>query len=219
MVAENVHSNEGVTLVGAGNPGGEEIVKAVAIAPFVVAADGGANFCLAAGVRPAVVIGDFDSVTEDTRTALPEARFVEVTEQDSTDFEKCLNLIDAPFVLATGFTDGRVDHSLAALSALVQGLGPPTIIVGKDDLMFAAPAKLSLDLPAGTRVSLFPMQPLAGRSKGLRWTIDGLALDPMGRIGTSNEATGPVDLAFDGPGCIVLIPPAFLAEALTALTG
>ncbi len=219
MIAGNVQSNEGVTLVGAGNPGGEEIVKAMAFAPFVVAADGGANFCLAAGISPSAVIGDLDSIHDATRTALPEARFLQVAEQDSTDFEKCLTRIDAPFVLATGFADGRSDHSLAALSALARGLGPPTILLAKEDLIFAAPAQLKLNLPAGTRVSLFPLAKVRGRSAGLRWPIDGLTLDPMGRIGTSNEATGPVELTFESAGCLVLIPPEFLAEALTALTG
>jgi thiamine pyrophosphokinase len=75
------------------------------------------------------------------------------------------------------------------------------------------PPRLAIDLPPGTRVSLFPMAPVTGRSEGLRWPIAGIPFAPAGRIGTSNEATGPVRLAMDGPGMIAVLP----ARALDAL--
>ena len=76
-----------------------------------------------------------------------------------------------------------------------------------------------VDLPPGQRLSLFPMAPMRGRSKGLRWPIDGLTLDPMGRLGTSNEVIGPVELEFEAPGTIVLIPREHLDRSLAAITG
>ena len=188
-------------------------------APVLVAADGGANFCLDEGLEPVAVVGDFDSLRPDVREAMPETRFLSVEEQESTDFEKCLTAIRAPFVLAAGFTDGRLDHTLAAFSVLVRAVGAPTILVGRHDIAFAAPQALDLDVPAGLRLSLFPMVRVTGRSDGLRWPIEGLRLDPLGRIGTSNETTGPVRLAFDGPGCVVLMPPEALPAALSALIG
>ncbi|NNE81790.1 MAG: thiamine diphosphokinase [Silicimonas sp.] len=219
MNQSNVHSKSGITLVGGGDPDPSDIVEAVSFAPFVVAADGGADFCREADIDPAVVIGDLDSVSDTARAALPSVRFLQIPEQDTTDFEKCLSAIEAPFVLATGFTDGRLDHTLAALSVLARRIGPPTIVIGKEEVIFAAPASLSLKLPEGTRVSVFPMASVTGRSSGLRWPIDGLTLDPMGRVGTSNIATGPVAFDFKTPGALVLIPKAFLAEAISALTG
>ncbi|PWK54065.1 thiamine diphosphokinase [Silicimonas algicola] len=215
---ETVQSDQGVTLVGGGRPSRPEIDRALALAPVLIAADGGANFCLDEGLEPVAVIGDFDSVRPGARTALSGARFLWVEEQESTDFEKCLTAIRAPFVLAAGFTDGRLDHTLAAFSVLVRTPGAPTILVGRHDIAFAAPARLTLDVPPGLRLSLFPMAPVTGRSAGLRWPIEGLSLDPMGRIGTSNETTGPVRLSFDGPGCVVLMPPEALPSALSALT-
>lgn len=219
MDRRNVQSQEGVTLVGAGLPRGQDVADAMIHAPFLVAADGGAAFCMSEQLTPRAVIGDFDSLDPALRDAMDGTRMIRVDEQISTDFEKCLTLIDAPFVIATGFTDGRLDHTMAALSVLARGLGPPTLMIGPEDVIFSAPARLALDLPPGTRLSLFPMAPVTGRSAGLEWPIDGLTLDPMGRIGTSNRVTGPVELAFDTPGCLVIIPRPGLAAALRALTG
>ena len=218
MTLGKVKSDTGVTLVGAGHPNAPDIAASMALAPHLVAADGGANSCIAADAEPCAVIGDLDSITNETRAALPKARILEYADQDITDFEKCLRLIDAPFVIATGFTDGRLDHTLAVLSVLARCIGPPTLVLGNEDVAFAAPRQLVLDLPVGTRFSLFPMTPVEGSSTGLRWPIDGLTLDPLGRLGTSNQASGRVELDFDSPGCITLIPKAHLSLAIAALT-
>lgn len=218
-INQTVQSETGVLLVGAGNPLPEDIVETKALAPTVVAADGGADFCLSAGIEPAFVIGDLDSISPGSRAALPRARLIEYTDQDLTDFEKSLRLIDAPFVIAAGFTAGRMDHTLANFAILARRIGPPTLLVGAEDIAFAAPDTLALDLPPGTPLSLFPLVPTRGTSRGLKWPIEGLTIDPMGRLGTSNQVTGPVALTFDRPGTIVLIPRAHLAAALTAMTG
>ncbi len=219
MTLGKVQSDTGVTLVGAGHPHPSDIAASMALAPHLVAADGGANSCIAIGVEPVAVIGDLDSITDEARAALPKARIIEYADQDITDFEKCLRLVDAPFVIATGFTDGRLDHTLAVFSVLARCIGPPTLVLGNEDVAFAAPRRLVLDLPGSTRFSLFPMTPVKGSSTGLRWPIDGLTLDPLGRLGTSNQASGRVEIDFDSPGCITLIPRHHLALAIAALTG
>ena len=214
-----VQSRGGVTLIGAGHPRREDLDEALKLAPTLVAADGGAAYALAMGHRPAAVIGDYDSLDPEVLRGFSEAERLHVAEQDTTDFEKCLSRIDAPFVIATGVTAGRIDHALAAYSVLVRRVGPPTLILAEEDVVFAAPARVALDLPRGTRVSLFPMSPVTGRSQGLKWPIDGLDFAPDGQIGTSNEATGPVSLDFDAPGMLVILPRAALRAALAALTG
>lgn len=219
MGDSNVQSSRGVTLVGGGDPRAESIRRAMAFAPDLVAADGGANACVAAGLKPIAVIGDLDSVAPEARKTLSETRFIHVAEQDSTDFEKSLTRIAAPFIIAVGFAAARVDHTLAALSALARHTALPTLILSETDVIFAAPPHIVLDLAPGTRVSLFPFAPVSGRSTGLQWPIEGLRLDPMGRIGTSNEATGRVTFDFDGPGCLVILPQGALQAALAALTG
>lgn len=219
MQDDNVQSSQGVTLVGAGAPRRQDIVEALNIAPTLIAADGGANFCVMAGFDPVAVIGDFDSFEGGAAEVLNGARLIRIEEQETTDFEKCLTRIAAPFIVATGFTAGRLDHTMAVWSVLARRLGPPTVVLGDEDIVFAAPATLKLDLPHDTRLSLFPMMPITGRSSGLEWPINGLTLSPVGRLGTSNRVTGPVHLEFDVPGCLVITPRAALAAALDALIG
>ena len=219
MNGSNVQSSRGVTLVGGGAPDETIVRDLLSNAPFLVAADGGANGCVSFGLSPSAVVGDFDSVTPETRKNLPETRFLHVSEQDTTDFEKCLTAIEAPYILATGFTAGRLDHTLAVFSALAQYQRIPVIVVGERDVIFAAPSELELNVAPGTRVSLFPLQEVRGTSKGLKWPLDGLSLSPMGQIGTSNEATGTVSLTFDRRGCLVILPRDSLMTALYALIG
>ncbi|MEO9824710.1 MAG: thiamine diphosphokinase [Paracoccaceae bacterium] len=220
MESKNVRSEQGITLVGGGAPSAKNIAEALSFAPTLVAADGGANYCADLGLEPSAIIGDFDSLDADVRTGFAASQMIEVSdwqEQDTTDFQKCLERLFAPFVLAVGFSDARLDHTLANLAALAQRQGPPTILIGTHDVVFASPAEIDLDVSIGTRLSLFPMEPMQGRSGGLEWPIDGLTLAPLGRLGTSNRTTGPVRLTFKKPGCLVLTPRATLQAVMQAL--
>lgn len=219
MTNGNVQSSRGVTLVGGGAPRAEDIEILLRYAPDLVAADGGANACLAYGFEPIATIGDFDSLNAETRANLPKSRFIHVAEQDTTDFEKSLTVIEAPRILATGFTAERLDHTLAVLSVLSRRRNAPVLVLAEKDIIFAAPQQIELKLNAGTRISLFPMEPLNGTSRGLEWPIDGLTLSPNGRIATSNRATGAVSLVFEAPGCLVILPRETLPIALEALHG
>lgn len=214
--------DQGVTLVGGGAPSVQNITESLTLAPNLVAADGGANFCAQMGQTPAAIIGDFDSLDPEVQVNFATSQMIEVADrvdQDTTDFAKCLTRIQAPFILGVGFSDARLDHTLANFGVLAQRPGPPTIMIGTQDVVFAAPSEIALDLPVGTRLSVFPMEPLRGTSEGLEWPIDGLTLSPMGRIGTSNRVTGPVRLTFERPGCLVLTPRATLRAVLSALIG
>ncbi|SHJ16179.1 thiamine pyrophosphokinase [Palleronia salina] len=209
--------SKALTLLGGGASDPADLAESLARAPGLVALDGGADVALAAGHTPALTIGDMDSISGTALAALPPDSVIRVDEQDTTDFEKGLSRVSAPLILGVGFTGGRHDHMLAALSVLVR-LRPPCVLLGGEDVIFAAPRRVMLDLAPGTRVSLFPLAPVTGRSRGLEWPIDGLTLSPVGRVGTSNRALGPVELSFDGPGPIVLLPRSCLDQAIAAVT-
>ncbi len=213
-----VNSPDGVTVLGGGELRAETVDEVLQLAPILVAADGAAGRALAQGRMPDAVIGDFDSITPADAARIPQERLHRIAEQDSTDFDKCLRNIAAPFVLAAGFMGARRDHELAAYNALVRRAGRPVLMVGAQDVCFVAPPDLRLDLAAATRVSLFPLAPVAGTSDGLRWPIGGIAFAPDGRVGTSNEATGgPVRLTMTRPGMLVFLPRGLLRVALAAL--
>jgi len=219
MDQRQVQSQRGVTLIGGADPSAQSLDEALKFAPTLVAADGGADRALALGVVPEAIIGDLDSVSAAAIAQVGSDKVMEVFDQDRTDFEKSLAAIDAPFVIAVGFANGRLDHTLAVMSAMVQEIGPPVILLGEDDIVFAAPLEVSLELEVGTRFSLFPMADIRGRSEGLEWPLDPHAFSPMGRIGTSNRVTGPVRMAFDAPGMLVITPRAALGAVIASLTG
>jgi thiamine pyrophosphokinase len=210
---------EPVTILGGGALGPRDLAEAMALAPVLVAADSGADAALAAGVRPAAVIGDLDSVSETARAALSPGTLHAVTEQDSTDFDKALRHVDAPVTLAVGFTGARLDHELAVFHTLAARPRHRCIVIGERDVVMNAPRRAAFRLAPGMRVSLFPMAAVTGRSRGLRWPIDGLDFHPAARIGTSNEASSAlVEIEAHAPGLLLILPRKALGAAFHALT-
>lgn len=164
---------------------------------------------------PQAVIGDMDSLSEAGRAAFAD-RLRVIPEQDSTDFGKCLRYVQADFYLCLGFTGMRLDHTLAALSEIAARPAQKIVLIAEDEAIFLAPPQLRLDLPQGTRLSLYPMGPATGHATGLRWPIEGLSFTPAGRVGTSNAVTGPVAMEITGP-MLVMVPKAHLAAVLVGL--
>ncbi|MCA8883328.1 MAG: thiamine diphosphokinase [Rhodobacteraceae bacterium] len=206
-----------VTLAGGGKLRARDLTDCLARAPHLVAADGGADAALALGHRPEAVIGDMDSLSPEGRAVLGQAVLHQIAEQDSTDFEKCLTRIVAPLVLAAGFMGRRMDHALAVLNTLARHPHRRCVLVGKTDIALLMPPRIDLPLHPGTRVSLFPLVAMGGRSRGLEWPLDGIGFAPAGPVGTSNRAAGPVRLEFDTPGMLLFLPRDCLDLLLEAL--
>jgi thiamine pyrophosphokinase len=212
-----VDSIYGVTLVGGGIFSQCDLDVALALAPMLVAADGGANKLIDSGHIPQHVIGDLDSL-DPAHLARLGNKLVHIAEQNSTDFDKSLRALRAPFILALGFDGGRLDHTLAAMSSLVRHGRARVVLLAAQDICFLAPPSLALPLPVGARVSLFPMAPVGGRSTGLHWPIDGVQFAPADQIGTSNHTdSDQITLEFDQPGMLVLLERAHLRVVLDAL--
>ena len=212
-----VRSQDPVTLVGGGQALPEDLHAALRVAPICVAADGGAALAMAAGITPAAVIGDFDSLPAEIEAALSASTLYKVAEQDSTDFEKALIRIDAPLVVGVGFLGGRVDHQLGALHVLLALADRPVLLVAPQELIFLAPPRIELPTKAGDVVSLFPLTSVTAKSEGLRWALDGLGFAPGVQSGTSNVATGPVTVVPSNPGMVMIVPRRLLRPVAAAL--
>ena len=193
--------------------------RALSLSPRLICADGGANTAVELGLRPEAVVGDMDSVTQDTRAAL-DLPFHHDTDQETTDFEKALAFAKADILICMGFLGQRLDHSLAAMNALTKFPQKRAILVGTDDICFLSPPDVTLDTAEGDRVSLFPMTSASARSTGLRWPLDGLSLDPVSRIGTSNQATGGrVALTGVTGKILVILPLSHLERTVISARG
>lgn len=180
-----VSSAEPITLLGGARFAQAQLFQALGVAPELVCADGGADAAFEYGLKPRAVMGDLDSISPAAREGFEHVLHL-ITEQDSTDLQKCLRNISAPFVIGLGFLGDRFDHSLAALFALTEAT-IPVVLISAQDVLFISPKHLSLDLEPGTRMSLMPVGRPVVSSTGLRWELKDkrMALDQF--IGSSNE--------------------------------
>ncbi|MBD3678442.1 MAG: thiamine diphosphokinase [Rhodobacteraceae bacterium] len=207
-----------VTLLGGGIATLRDVEESHVRAPNLVAADGAARFALETGFDLKAVIGDFDSIDQDTRALIPADRQHPIPEQDSTDFDKCLRSVSAPLFLCVGFTGSRLDHELAVYNVLVRRPEKRCIVIGPTDICFHLPERFEIDVPEGSRFSLFPLRAVSGESEGLRWPIGGIEFAPWSRVGTSNEAVASrVSLSLSGPGMLAILPRAQLDAVIEAL--
>ena len=119
----------------------------------LLAADGGLNAAMEAGLLPQIVIGDMDSATG--LDHLPNSvRQIRLSGQDDTDFEKCLKLIDAPLIIGIGFLDGRFDHSLAAMDALARLSHDRPVLLVASKMFYCGFGVISRRSCHGSRVSI-----------------------------------------------------------------
>ncbi len=203
-----VHSDEPIALIGGGRVATQDVAWARKHCELLVAADGGADRALELGWVPETIIGDFDSISAKAQASVSPDRLFPISEQDSTDFDKCLRNIEAPLILGLGFTGRRIDHTLAAFSTLSVRAERRCVLLSEEEVIFLAPPRMTLDLPEGCAFSLYPLGLVEGRSEGLVWPIDGIPMQPDGRVGTSNRVneTGKVALSVDAPKMLVIIP-------------
>jgi len=210
-------STKPIILLGAGQASAQEVTIALRFADRVVAADGGACLALEAGVLPDLVVGDFDSLPEDVIDRIGRDRLHHIEDQNRTDFQKGLSCIDAPLILGVGFLGGRLDHQLAALSAVLTE-PRPVILIGGGEVVFVARGQVSVQVGRGQPVALYPLVPVKVESRGMVWDVDG-TLSPKGLISTSNEMAEEVlELTAAEEGVLVILPEAALPEVIAALS-
>ncbi len=192
-----IFSDDVVILVGGGNVDAAQLrAFSSKISHSVIAVDGGLRHVLGAGLMPALVIGDIDSISPNHQGN--GLKILKITDQQTTDFEKALAVVSSPLILGFGFLGHRLDHSLAALHVLVgkpaHAIGRIVLIDPHDAVMFVK-GGLSLSLPPLARLSLWPLTRQSFiRSEGLIWPLDGLTLGAGAGLGTSNQV-------IDGASC------------------
>ena len=214
---EAISFSSPITIIGAGAVRRKTLDLAQKLAPETVAVDAGADRLRSWGLTAAAVVGDMDSIEDLQYWRQAGSRILHAAEQDSTDLEKCLRLIDAPLYLAVGFLGSRFDHSFAAFGALGSEAGCRLILLGGEDIAFAPPQRWRGDLPEGARLSILALRPVRiTGAGGLRWSPDGLVIGPETGRGIANTVTGQdLWIAFDQPGAILVVE----REHLPAIVG
>lgn len=183
-----------------GNPPKADFVKQhMKEDDVIICADGGTGYAFNLGLKPHIVIGDFDSLSKKFKARLVKENIPMQTfprEKDETDSELVLR-----YVVEQGFTDiiifgwmgSRLDHALANL--FLFGNVKKNIqvrIVELDQVLYLVHSLLKLNGKKGELVSLLPLNgDVSGVStKGLKWALKNETLHYGKTRGISNEFVG-----------------------------
>jgi len=190
MYMKTFNHNGSVILVG-GSLIEKKLLSNLSHSHPVYAADSGANFLLEEKINFEAVIGDMDSINIKIIKD-QNINKLHITDQDTTDLQKCFMNIEAKFFIGFGFLDLRLDHTLASLTAINgKHSAQAIILVGEIDTVVWAREKWSCKIPKNTRISIWPLGNQSFyKSVGLKYPLDNLKMDPVNVIGTSNETTG-----------------------------
>ena len=182
-------------------------------ARLVVAADSGLRHAAALGVSPDVVVGDFDSVTEEVLAQYPDLpRLEHPPEKDLLDLELALDYAQkggATRYLIVGGLGDRFDQSLAAvfIAARWKREGRDVSLQSGDRAvhLLAGEDEVRLALPHEQRFSLLSLSDSVVSLENAKYPLERHTLPfGVGR-GVSNEVTrSPLGVKLAG-GLVVLI--------------
>ncbi len=171
--------------------------EALQKAARIIAADGGAEHVLAAGLLPHLVIGDMDSLAPATQRHLRAYGVpiqVHPRHKDETDLELALGAAaDATGITILGAMGGRPDHEWANVLLLAQTHCPARILDGTATIHLLNHQRPSLHLattPDDT-ISLIPLADCTGVTlSGLAYPLHNAVLSLGSPRGVSNVARG-----------------------------
>jgi thiamine pyrophosphokinase len=216
--------NDTVVIVTGAAPLDARAVVAIPSDAIVIAADGGLDHARAAGLTPAGLIGDLDSVSDEGLAWAKQHATIQrhPLDKDATDTELAVafaaGMNPSRVVMVAGGGD-RLDHTLAAIGALGATVLTSVPLVecwwgGQYLQVVHGPARVSIRTSptagAGTRISLLAMHgPCTGVTlSGTRWPLERAELLPLVGQGLSNVTVGSdVELALSTGVLTVFIDP------------
>ena len=150
-------------------------LQVLAEAPFVVCCDGAANEHIARGFTPDVIIGDGDSLSNDTKAKYNDIIRIN-PDQETNDQTKAVEYLaskgyrDIAIVAATG---RREDHTLGNISLLIEYLrkGLNVRIYTDYGMMVACNGNQTFSCPKGSAVSIFGFGTEGMTGEGLAYPI------------------------------------------------
>jgi thiamine pyrophosphokinase len=220
--------NDTVVIVTGAAPLDARAVAAIPSDAIVIAADGGLDHARAAGLTPAGLIGDLDSVSEAGLAWAKQHATIQrhPIDKNATDTELAVafaaGMNPSRFVMVAGGGD-RLDHTLAAIGALgAPGLTSVPLIEcwwgGQYLQVVHGPARVSIrtgtsdaaSSTSDTRISLLAMHGLCTgvTLSGTRWPLERAELRPLVGLGLSNVAIGAdIELAISTGIVTVFVDP------------
>ena len=177
---------------------------------WFIAADGGMALAVSLGVRPAVLVADFDSGQELANSPAEVLRLP--VEKDWTDTMAAAMLaLERGYrdFLLLGCTGGRLDHTMANIAVMQYILNRGGQAVMADEcnrVRLLRPGCHVVPPLAGWKLSLFPF---GGEVSGItlrqvKYPLTDAKLEPEDSVGVSNEFLDcPAEISFR-EGCLLL---------------
>lgn len=161
----------------------------------LICADGGADSALKLGLKPDFIIGDLDSVAEDTLKFFDDVKTINLSGQNDTDVEKCLkfgiknNFSEAVLLGATG---DRLDHTFCNLGIVLKFFEKIKLyILHQKTLLSAYEGNVNLKTIPGETISIYGFdEETLITTRGLRYPLNRESLPFGKRESTSNVAKG-----------------------------
>lgn len=163
---------------------------------ILIACDGAANHLIGDHIFPDIIIGDLDSITEQTKTiaAAHSIKLVESPDQETNDLEKALVFAkkeNVSVIEIVGAMGKRIDHTLKNLSVLLQFFHQFEQIYFLDEwgIHFIAKEQVQIQAQEKTRISLIPLNGVVSgiTTSGLAYSLTNEWLENGKRDGTSNH--------------------------------
>ena len=174
-------------------PAGRDALRALHEAANIVCCDGAVAKLLTAGLLPAAVVGDMDSLPPHLQRRF--ARICHrISEQETNDLTKAVNFCIAQNLMSVtilGATGEREDHTLGNISLLAEYAQHIEVQCITDYGVFVAVRQSAeFESFAGQQVSIFSLDPSAIiSSEGLKYPLRRQRLSSWWQ-GTLNEAAG-----------------------------
>lgn len=190
-------------------PSCKEIMAYLNEIPVLIACDGAAKTLLDKGFRPAAIVGDLDSLSDEIRyNSMCEVRHSE--EQMTNDLTKSVLFAHEKGykrILILGATGLREDHTLGNISLLTRYIDLFERVEMMSDFGVFIPIKVSTTFrsEAGQQISIFCITPQVEiTTTGLRWEVTNRRFESWWQ-GTLNEAIGSeFTISFKGDARLVI---------------
>ncbi len=184
---------------------------------LVIAADGGYNYLLDKKIKADIILGDFDSVAQETDlSSLSSSEIIKLNPvKDETDtlyaINKGIQLGFTTFYIYGG-TGGRTDHTIANIQSLLMlaKKGLKGYLFAENEIMTVIHnSMICFDQTYEGNVSAFSLETVSyGVTElGLKYSLDNYNMSNSYPIGVSNEFTGKESSITVKDGSLLIIFP------------
>lgn len=145
----------------------------------VICLDGIAPYAYEAGIKPHIVIGDLDNISQNNINSLRKkgVKIIKVDDQNTSDLDKGISLAlsyNATEIHILNALGGRTDHTLYNLRALRKHYTNSCIIKiinGQENIQYFKDQEIKVQGTIGDNIAIMAMPQAMVNSKGLKYEL------------------------------------------------